>query len=282
MTTTIAIDRIAAFTAEGRGGNPAGVVIGDRLPDAAEMQDIAREVGYSETVFTARQPDGKWRTRYFAPVAEVAFCGHATIALGAVLGQRFGTGRYDLVLNESEISVEARPDGTAMLISPPSRSTPLSAELLAEILTLFGLTIHDLDARLPPRLGNAGNNHPILLLRDRARLARMAYPFSQVRDLMEREAWTTICLAVAERDDLFHVRNAFAIGGVVEDPATGAAAAAMAGALVDSGWPGLSSGGSLTLRQGEDMGAPSRLLVEVTGQPGDRVRVSGAAAPIAA
>ena len=51
-----------------------------------------------------KQGDG-WRVRYFAPEIEVPFCGHATIALGAVLGERFGEGRYKLYLNDSEISV---------------------------------------------------------------------------------------------------------------------------------------------------------------------------------
>lgn len=276
-----AIERIAAFSIDGRGGNPAGVVIADRLPDPAKMQAIARSVGYSETVFAARLPDGKWRTRYFSPEAEVAFCGHATIALGAMLGRRFGTGRYDLTLNGGDISVEAGKDGTATLTSPPSRSAPLVAATREAILAHFALSEADLDPRLPPRLGNAGNNHPILLLRDRARLAAMDYPFDAVKALMEREGWTTICLAVAERPDLFHVRNAFAIGGVREDPATGAAAAALAGTLVDCGWPGLAGGGRFIIRQGEDMGAPSILSVTVTGHPGDPVRVSGATAAIA-
>lgn len=275
------VKRIAAFSINGRGGNPAGVVIADRLPDPADMQAIAQRVGYSETAFAARQPDNNWRTRYFAPETEVAFCGHATIALGAVLGRRFGAGRYDLTLNGGNISVEAGVDDTATLTSPPTRSAPLAAEARKVIMAHFALEEADLDPRFAPRLGNAGNNHPILLLRDRARLAAMDYPFNTVKALMERENWTTICLAVAERPDLLHVRNAFAVGGVKEDPATGAAAAALAGALVDVGWPGLAEGGSLVLRQGEDMGAPSLLSVAVTGRPGDPVRVTGATAVIA-
>lgn len=90
------IERIAAFALGDQGGNPAGVVIGDVLPSQAEMQKVAREVGYSETVFAARDGD-LWQVRYFAPQAEVPFCGHATIALGCALGQRFGAGRYATV-----------------------------------------------------------------------------------------------------------------------------------------------------------------------------------------
>ena len=83
--------RLAAFTADPAGGNPAGVWIGDELPPADEMQRIAAEVGYSETAFLA--PDGsgqpgRWRVRYFSPLAEVPFCGHATIASGVALAER--------------------------------------------------------------------------------------------------------------------------------------------------------------------------------------------------
>ena len=73
------------------GGNPAGVWIGEALPADDEMQRIAAEVGYSETAFLA--PDGsgatgRFRVRYFSPLAEVPFCGHATIASGVALAER--------------------------------------------------------------------------------------------------------------------------------------------------------------------------------------------------
>src|SRR5689334_1873584 len=83
--------RLAAFTTDPTGGNPAGVWIGDALPDAATMQAIAADVGYSESAFLA--PDesgarGRFVVRYFSPLAEVRFCGHATIAAGVALAER--------------------------------------------------------------------------------------------------------------------------------------------------------------------------------------------------
>jgi PhzF family phenazine biosynthesis protein len=56
------------------------------------MQRIAADVGYSETVFATPEQD-RWRIRYFAPEAEVEFCGHATIALGAVQRSEYSGGR---------------------------------------------------------------------------------------------------------------------------------------------------------------------------------------------
>ncbi len=269
------IERIAAFALGDQGGNPAGVVIGDALPSHAEMQRVAREVGYSETAFAARDGD-QWQVRYFAPESEVPFCGHATIALGCALGQRFGAGRYDLQLSQARISVEAAltDDGwQAVLTSPPTWSKPMPSALKADLLGHFGLTEADLDPSLPPHLAHAGATHAVLALHNRATLAAMHYDFAPMLALMQREGLTTISLIFREDADTFVARNAFAVGGVVEDPATGAAAAALGGLLVDLG----RGAGSFIIRQGEDMDAPSLLHVTVTGQKGDGVRVGGAA-----
>lgn len=274
--------RIAAFAQGDQGGNPAGVVLGDVLPEASEMQKIAADLGYSETVFAAPQGD-RWIVRYYSPEDEVPFCGHATVALGAVLGENCGAGEYQLDLAQAQISVMAQPSGggwQATLQSPQTWSEPLDNTLLQELLTLFDLTTADLDPQLPPRLGFAGNRHAILALKSREKLAQINYDFDAGKALMERENLITISLLHVETPDLIHARNAFAIGGVVEDPATGAAAAALAGTLVDLNWPGLEGGGTFTIRQGEDMGQPSLLQVEVTGNPGDSIRVSGAARQI--
>ena len=88
--TDAEILRLAAFTDDPRGGNPAGVVIGTHLPDAAEMQRIAAEVGYSETAFLAGDGGTRWTVRYWSPAAEVPFCGHATIASAVALHERYG------------------------------------------------------------------------------------------------------------------------------------------------------------------------------------------------
>ena len=90
------VARLTAFSADPRGGNPAGVVVGDALPPEETMQQIAREVGYSETVFLAGDGGATWQARYFSPEAEVAFCGHATIAGAIALHEHCGESRLSL------------------------------------------------------------------------------------------------------------------------------------------------------------------------------------------
>ena len=270
------IERIAAFDDHGQGGNPAGVWIGATLPPVAEMARIAREVGFSETAFAA--PDGEgWRVRYFSPASEVPFCGHATIALGAALARAHGDGRYALILNAAAITVEGRQDGArlrAALQSPPTRSAPAPESLVDEALDLFGYRRADLDARMPPALIHAGADHLLLALTARATLSAMDYALETGRSLMHKHGLVTIVLVWAETDRLFHTRNAFASGGVLEDPATGAATAALAGYLRDMGWP---HGGRIDVVQGEDMGMRSLLSASIGDEAGGSIQVAGTA-----
>lgn len=266
--------KLAAFSQNGQGGNPAGVAFYDEMPSESEMLAIAKEVGYSETAFLVKQADG-WRVRYFAPEMEVPFCGHATIALGAALGERFGEGTYQLHLNDSQISVRAEKTSggmSATLQSPATWSEDAPQEYADKVLAAFNLTKEQLDSRFPVRLAGAGAKHLVIFLRERKTLAEMSYPFEEVRALMAEHGLVTISLLWNESDDVFHSRNAFASGGVYEDPATGAAAAALAGYLRDIGWSGAST---FTILQGEDMGMPSRLTVSFTPKAGESVTVSG-------
>lgn len=268
--------KLAAFSHHGLGGNPAGVAFYDEMPKDEEMLNVAKEVGYSETAFLVKQGND-WRVRYFAPAMEVPFCGHATIALGAVLGGRYGEGEYKLILNRSEIRVGAHrsPGGqfTATLYSAITTSQDAPEHYVDEVLAGFNLKRDDLSPAFPVRFASAENNkHLILVLKDRKTLANMNYDFDAIRKLMMDENLITISLLWPESDELFHSRNAFASGGVYEDPATGAAAAALAGYLRDIAWNGKST---FTILQGEDMGSPSRLMVSYNPEPGSSVSVSG-------
>ncbi|MBI2333887.1 MAG: PhzF family phenazine biosynthesis protein [Chloroflexi bacterium] len=265
--------KLAAFSKNGQGGNPAGVAFYDEMPSAAEMMSIAKEVGYSETAFLVKQGDG-WRVRYFAPELEVPFCGHATIALGAALGERFGEGTYKLYLNDSQISVRAEKSVNGMsstLQSPETWSKDAPQDFVEKVFAGFDLDQSQLDTKFPIRLAGGGAKHLIMFVKDRAILANMKYDFDTVRALMMDEGLITISLLWNESESLFHSRNPFAAGGVYEDPATGAAAAALAGYLRDIGWKGAKT---FTILQGEDMGVPSRLTVSYTPKAGESVSVS--------
>lgn len=284
---TVEVLRYSAFTADPTGGNPAGVVLDAASLDDARMLAIAADVGYSETAFvTAHDTTARrYRLRYFSPRAEVAFCGHATIATAVALASRYGTGELLFDTPAGEIRVgTGLVDGSAQatLTSVPAHSHPAEeATQVDPVLRALRWTRNDLDDDLPPHVAFAGNDHLVLGVRSRARLAALDYDFDALRDLMRQHGWTTVHLVHRTgpgRLD-FHARDPFPVGGVVEDPATGAAAAAFGGYLRALGL--VTEPLRVHIRQGEDMGRPSDLYVDV--QPDDpQVRVTGQAVPLPA
>ncbi|MEU8121829.1 PhzF family phenazine biosynthesis isomerase [Spirillospora sp. NPDC049024] len=272
--------RYTAFDVDGEGGNPAGVVLDARGLDEASMQEIAAEIGFSETAFLVDEGGApeRFRIRYFSPLAEVAFCGHATIATAVALAERRGTGSLRLDTMAGEVGVETREAGgrvLATLTSVPPTVRDVAEADLAAALDALGWEAAQLDPALPPRIANAGNDHLVLAAATRARLADLDYDMDALGELMARRDWTTVHLVWREGETVFHARDPFPPGGVVEDPATGAAAAAFGGYLRSLGL--VAPPAQITIRQGEDMGRPSRLLVDVpSGDTG--ISVSGTAA----
>jgi PhzF family phenazine biosynthesis protein len=268
--------RVSAFTTDPAGGNPAGVWVGERLPDAATMQRIATAVGFSETAFVAPTTGAERVIRYYSPEAEVPFCGHATIATGVVLGERDGDGTYHLDTRAGLVPVTvALREGhrEASLTSVVPRYEPASDALLDGVLATLGWTRQELDPDIPPARAFAGAWHLVLAAATDARLASLSYDFAALKALMLDDGLTTLQLVRRVGAALFHARNPFPVGGVVEDPATGAAAAALGGYLRDAGI--VQAPYSCTILQGEAMGRPSRLSVHVPVAGG--IVVSGAA-----
>jgi len=285
--------RLAAFTTQPGGGNPAGVWIGESFPPDSEMQRIAADVGFSETAFLV--PDepaapGRFRVRYFSPLAEVPFCGHATIAGGVALAERglaappvSGGDQATLVLatNGGPVVVVTAADANGMtratLTSVAAWVREPDPDLLSRALELLGWRPGDLDPRLPPAIGFAGAKHLILAAGEPERLATLDYPFEPVKRLMLDHDLTTIQLVWRESVVQFRARDPFPVGGVVEDPATGAAAAALGAYLRERGE--IVAPASFEIVQGVEMGRPSLLTVSIEpGEPG--VRVSGTAVAI--
>lgn len=273
------IARYAAFTTDPAGGNPAGVVLAAQgLADPA-MLAIAAEVGYSETAFVTNSDDTarRYRVRYFSPLVEVPFCGHATVATAVAIAARIGPGPLVFDTMAGEIPVDTRLDGTATLTSVPTRSRQVNPTELAAALAALRWSAADLHPDFPPKVAFGGVEHLIVPAVSRQRLAELDYGFTELAEVMNAAGWTTVHLFWPENTDRFHARDPFPVGGVVEDPATGAAAAAFGGYLRDLGR--IDRPTRLTVHQGVDMGRPSELRIDV--DPVDpRVRVTGHAVPI--
>lgn len=274
--------RYVAFSSDPAGGNPAGVVLDATGADDKAMLATAADVGYSESAFVVPSADGTLDVRYFSPLAEVPFCGHATIATAVAYAERHGTGRLRLRTQAGPVTVttDRTADGAvvATLVSVAPRTKPIGEAQLAQLLAILGWSAEDLDPALPPRVAFAGAWHPVIATASRERLADLDYDMAALADLMAREDWTTVDLVRRESATVFHARNPFPPGGVVEDPATGAAAAAFGGYLRELEL--VATPATLTIHQGADMGRPSTITVTVPAEAGTGIGVTGPAVRI--
>lgn len=263
------LHRLSAFAETPAGGNPAGVWVGDVMPDETTMQQIAADVGFSETAFISPASGLNRMIRYFSPETEVPFCGHATIAGAAVLGAAGGEVTYELTTNVGIVpvavrSIDGRTEVSLRSVEPQHKLA--SKAIIDEGLAILGWKNDELDSAIAPAVAYAGAWHLVIAVAESKRLAELDYDFERLKRMMLRENVTTLQLVWRENDTLFHSRNPFPVGGVVEDPATGAAAAALAGYLRDAGL--ISSPISFEIRQGEKMGRPSLLKVTVPAAGG--------------
>jgi trans-2,3-dihydro-3-hydroxyanthranilate isomerase len=244
------------FTGEALSGNPLAVVLETDDLDEARMQAIARELNLSETVFVRPAVEAPHRAalRIFTPKRELPFAGHPTVGTAALLTLRSGEARAAFELEEKigPIACVVERRGERMAVARfraprlPERVEP--APDAAAVAAGIGLGVRDL-ARAP-EVWSAGVAFPCVTLRTVDALAR-AHPQPGLTE-------DHVYLYVATGRRRIRARM-FAPGlGVVEDPATGSAAAAFAGLLHAREEP---SDGSydVTIEQGVEMGRPSRI-----------------------
>ena len=287
---TVPVLRYAAFTDPdladaSAGGNPAGIVLDASGLDDAEMQSIAAEVGYAETAFVTVPMVGddprRSRLRYFSPVAEVPFCGHATVATAVALAERDGAGALTFETGVGPIIIETRQTDaglTASFTSVDPAVRAIAPEVLTALLELLGASRTSLRPGYPPLQAYAGNWHPVLVFADQAEFDAFTFDPAALRALMDAQGWagtvTTLCVRGAGE---FEARNLFPVGTLSEDPATGSAAASVGGYLRELGL--LAPPTRVIIRQGRHVGRPSLLLVDVPVSGG--IVVSGTATEIA-
>jgi len=274
------LQKLAAFTSNPNGGNPAGVWIGEALPEAIEMQRLAAEVGFSETAFVAPITGSKRTVRYYSPEAEVPFCGHETVATGVALGKQAGIGTYQFETTIGTIPVEVSEDNgeiKATLTSVEPRFELASKDLLINALSALDWNLNDLDPNIPPARAFGGNWHLVLAVKSKQRLDDLSYNFEVLKKIMLDDDLTTLQLIWRENDELIHSRNPFPVGGVIEDSATGAAAVALGGYLREAQI--ITVPKDINILQGEIMGRPSQLYLSIPKAGG--IKVSGTAVKLA-
>ncbi|WP_125610919.1 PhzF family phenazine biosynthesis protein [Specibacter cremeus] len=277
--------RLSAFAETADGGNPAGVILDASTLTAGQMLRIAADLGYAESAFVTAPPTAAAPRavgiRYYSPIAEVPFCGHATVATAVALAERHGVGPFvfETAAGPVVLDTSRSPDG---IMASFTSIEPAVSELpdgdRDDILALLGLGVVDLAAGYPPRLSHAGNPHPVLVLARSDAFDAFTFDPAAMRALMDRRGWTgTVTILHAMSGTEFEARNPFPVGSMAEDPATGSAAASVGAYLRDLGL--IAVPGHVVIHQGRHVGRPSVLHVDVPVTGG--ITVTGTATPIA-
>ena len=285
---------VDAFSAQAFGGNPAGVVLdGAELSDA-QMQRIASEMKHSETAFPlpSRAAGSDFHLRWFTPVGEVRFCGHATLATLHVLVEEAkrirvpenGVARARFGCKAGVMHVElSREAGRlrALFETPPTHFR--KETLPGEALAAMNAVPEALDPRIPPHRAESEEGNLYLCVRDRQALAQM-HPDSRALDAIGRSlgvaGFVPFTLAPEPGVDAA-LRAFFPFYGIEEDPVTGSASGHLA-LLVQRFLPGVLPR-RLVFRQGDEVGRPGRVDIELrAGEGPDPIHawVGGAATVI--
>lgn len=273
------------FTDTPFGGNPLAVVLGADALQGAQMQRIAREFNLSETVFIlpATDTESMSRLRIFTPFEELPFAGHPMVGAGCLLAQ------LGLVPAGSELSFAFEVGiGAVPMVARHADSLPYAEltvtrpprfdgqapddDVLAAALRLRTEDLGYGDER--PRVASCGLPTLLVPLRSPEAMAGIDVDVSALAALLAGTGARN--LYVYARGYEGELRARMFMPGLGEDPATGSAAAALAGRLASESQDGE---GTLewTVLQGVEMGRPSRIRIAADRRGGQvsAVRVGG-------
>ncbi len=273
MTTYLVYD---VFSKTPFGGNQLAIVPDASTLPETDLQKIAREFNYSETtfVFPPTDPANDAHVRIFTPTMEIPFAGHPLIGTACALGTIKEKDELRLELGIGVVSCKTNGHQASFTVDKPleimSEPDPL---LVAKALSV---STSDLNfACHPPTMASLGLAFTITEVKDRKTLSRLVTDISSFRKGRDEfpSSLDFAQFAYCRDGNSIHARMFAPLDNIPEDPATGSACATLAMLLAKS----TDSDIKLRIRQGEDMGRPSEILVETTGQ---KVTVSGDACKV--
>lgn len=295
MTLTLAkrlsLYWVDAFTRTAFTGNPAVVVPEAEGLSETEMQQLAREVNCSETAFISSpsQPEADLRLRWFTPTTEVNLCGHATVAALHVLAEQ---GRFKLKPGATQILyLETRSGILAVTVDysqetapwiwltlPSCDFQPLEPAIAAQLYARLNFRP---SANAPTPVVDSLNQDVLIAIASLEQLHQLQPDLVGLARLGQEAGWRGICVYTTETvdpDSLAHSRFFAPHCGIAEDPVTGSVSGPLALYLQQSyplkstaPLPAIPSGPALnpthwvTLEQGDCLGRPGRLLIDLSG-----------------
>ena len=265
---------VDVFTSRPLAGNQLCVVPEPGELDEAEMQAIAKEIGFSETTFVTEASGDRYAMRIFTPGQELPFAGHPTLGTAFVLvseGRISTPATQAIAAGEIPVEVDVASH-TAWMTQLPAEFGPIfpDRDLIARAI---GLTVADLDPRRPVRTISTGLPTTIVPVRDLDTLRRATRNEQLVGEAVRATGGQDLYLFAPTAEGVT-ARTFDSEFGIGEDPATGSAAGPLGVYLAEYG--DLDTTRPVSIRQGEQVGRPSELHVEARREDGAwRARVGG-------
>ncbi|MFD2443787.1 PhzF family phenazine biosynthesis protein [Bacillus sp. CGMCC 1.16607] len=253
---------LSAFTKDGAGGNPAGVVLDTNGLTEVDMRNIARQLGYSETAFVLPSTLVDYRVRYFTPNEEVDICGHATIATFSLLLQRN-------LISKSTYLIETRAGIMKVMINEnqtvslqqnrPEFGPVLPSE---EILNTLGINEEQLLPYLPIQCVSTGLRDIIVPVKSLSILNELKPKYKAIKEISKKYDAVGYHVFTLEtiNSSSAHCRNFAPLYDIDEESATGTASAALACYLAKN----LKPQTYYRFEQGYLMGRPSEIFVNLS------------------
>jgi trans-2,3-dihydro-3-hydroxyanthranilate isomerase len=262
------------FTDEPLTGNQVAVFTDAREIPEAQLQPIAKEMAFSETVFVyPAEVDGHVRIRIFTPAAELPFAGHPVLGTAFVLGGPLQLGEIRLETGSGVVPIVLEREGARIVFGRMSQPVPTwePFDRADELQELLGVR-----SELPVELYQLGPGHVYLALGSQDEVAGLSPDFGALGRLTE---FGVNCFAGSDRS--WKNRMFAPASGVAEDPATGSAAGPLAVHLARHGRIGF--GEEIEISQGAELRRPSTLYATAWGTPEEieRVEVGGSAVIVA-
>ena len=268
-----------AFSFEGSGGNPAGVVLDAEKISDSERQRIAMELGFSETAFVEKSHNADFNIRFFTPIDEVDFCGHAIVAVYSLMFQKgiLTEGIYTHELQGGIFGVEVRGDGMIFM----EQSLPLYESVSHEAV-MRCIDNARINPALDPEIVSTGLRDIFVPILSRQELDSLKVDDDVLIALNTETATIGLHAFALESEDspiVAYARNFAPLYGIPEESATGSSSGALACYLFKNGKLKERNLSLLEFRQGCVMGSPSQIFVslETDGSEIVRVRVGGKA-----
>ncbi len=254
-------------------GNPLAVLIPDRPIDTSEMQQIAKEIHFSETTFimSGKKPDGGYDVRIFSPDVELPFAGHPTLGTAFIISnmiEKGPTATIRLNLQVGQIPVTITDDEWTMQQNQPTFGVMLKdTKQVAEMVHLHE---DDIDDRFPIEVTSTGLPSVIVPLKNLSALQKCRVNHDLFQDFMDHQMKANILLFTRDEEALspqLRVRVFVDESGFFEDPATGSANGNLAAYVIKHRYFDADSI-LYEVLQGVEMGRPSLLKVNASQTEG--------------